>query len=239
MATYVLIHGAASDAWYWHRLAPLLRGRGHDVVAPDLPCEDDSATFSDYADVVVDAIGDRRKLVVVAQSLGGFTGPLVCDRISVDLLVLLNAMVPAPGESGEQWWHNTRHDEAFRATALRDGRNPNDELDLDIVFFHDVPEEVRDEAMARGAKDQSGTPLAEPWPLERWPEVPTRFIVARGDRLFPLDFLRRTATERLGIDPHEIDGGHLVALSRPQELVELLERLRLENDRATARAQHR
>jgi hypothetical protein len=48
-----------SDSWYWHRVVPVLRGRGHDVVAPDLPCEDDSATFSDCADVVVDAIGDR------------------------------------------------------------------------------------------------------------------------------------------------------------------------------------
>jgi pimeloyl-ACP methyl ester carboxylesterase len=235
MATYVLIHGAASDSWYWHRVVPLLRGRGHDVVAPDLPCEDDSATFSDYADVVVDAIGDRRDLVVVAQSLGGFTGPLVCDRILVDLLVMLNAMVPTPGESGEEWWDNTRYGDAFRAKALKDGRNPDDDFDLDVVFFHDVPEEVRNEAMARGGKDQSVTPLAEPWPLKKWPEVPTRFIAARDDRFLPVDFLRRPAEERLRIDPHEIDGGHLVALSRPQELVELLERLRLENDRSRAR----
>jgi hypothetical protein len=45
------------------------------VVAPDLPCDDDSAALSDYADVVVDAIGDRTDLVVVAQSLAGLTAP--------------------------------------------------------------------------------------------------------------------------------------------------------------------
>ena len=77
MATYVLIHGAGSDSWYWHLVAPELRARGHDVVAPDLPCEDDSAGLSEYADVVVDDIGDRTDLVVVAQSLAGFTAPLV------------------------------------------------------------------------------------------------------------------------------------------------------------------
>ena len=228
MATYALIHGAAGDSWYWHRVVPLLLARGHDVVAPDLPCEDDSARFTDYADVVVDAIGNRREVVVVAQSLGGFTGPLVCERIPVDLLVMLNAMVPSPGESGAEWWTNTGYEDAFRAKAIEDGRNPDDDFDLDVVFFHDVPTDVRDEAMVRGAKDQSGTPMDQPWPLKGWPNVPTRFIAARDDRFFPLDFLRRTVKERLGIDPHEMDGGHLVALSRPGDLVELLERFRLE-----------
>src|SRR4029453_7781558 len=79
MATYALIHGAGSDSWYWHLVVPELRARGDDVVAPDLPCEDDSAGLSEYADVVVDDIGHRSDLVVVAQSLAGFTAPLVCD----------------------------------------------------------------------------------------------------------------------------------------------------------------
>jgi pimeloyl-ACP methyl ester carboxylesterase len=77
MATYVLIHGAASDSWYWHLVAPELAARGHEVVAPDLPCDDDSAGFPEYADTVVDAVGNRSNLVVVAQSMGGFTAPLV------------------------------------------------------------------------------------------------------------------------------------------------------------------
>jgi pimeloyl-ACP methyl ester carboxylesterase len=53
MATFVLIHGAGDSAFYWHLLAPELRVRGHDVVAPDLPCEDDSAGLAKYADTVV------------------------------------------------------------------------------------------------------------------------------------------------------------------------------------------
>src|SRR4051794_33984529 len=109
MATYVLIHGASSDAWYWHRVVPELRARGHDVVAPDLPSDDDRFGFSDFADVVVDAIGDRAgdEIIVVAQSLGGFTAPLVCARLPTTLLVLVAAMVPAPGESAGEWWDNT------------------------------------------------------------------------------------------------------------------------------------
>ena len=80
MSTFVLIHGAGSEAWYWHLVVPDLRSRGHDAVAPELPSDDDSAGFPEYADAVVETVGDRTDLVLVAQSLGGFTAPLVCAR---------------------------------------------------------------------------------------------------------------------------------------------------------------
>jgi pimeloyl-ACP methyl ester carboxylesterase len=107
MATYVLIHGAGDCGWYWHLVDAQLRERGHDVVAPDLPSDDDSAGLSAYADTVLDAIGDRTGLVVVGQSFGGFTAPLVCDRVAADLLVLVAGMIPSPGEAPEDWWANT------------------------------------------------------------------------------------------------------------------------------------
>src|SRR5687768_9583837 len=125
MATYVLIHGAASDSWYWHLVAPELRALGHDVLTPDLPSDDDSAGLSEYADFVVDAIGDRRDVVLVAQSMGGFTAPLVCERVPVDLLVLVAAMVPLPGESPGDWWTNTGWEHARREQAERDGHSPD------------------------------------------------------------------------------------------------------------------
>jgi alpha-beta hydrolase superfamily lysophospholipase len=82
MTTYVLIPGVGGVAWYRHLLVPELRERGHEAVAVDLPADDDSAGLSEYADAVVGAIGDRTDLVVVAQSLGGFTAPLVCEGAS-------------------------------------------------------------------------------------------------------------------------------------------------------------
>jgi pimeloyl-ACP methyl ester carboxylesterase len=112
MATYVLIHGAGDSGWYWHLVEAELRGRGHDVVAPDLPSEDDSAGLPEYTDAVVETVGDRTGLVVVAQSFGGFTAPLVCDRLPVDLLVLLAGMVPLPGEPPGDWWANTGYEQA-------------------------------------------------------------------------------------------------------------------------------
>ncbi|WP_020579788.1 alpha/beta fold hydrolase, partial [Actinopolymorpha alba] len=90
----MLIHGAGDVGWYWHLVEAELHARGHEAIAPDLPCDDDSAGLTEYADTVAEAIGDRTNLIVVAQSFGGFTAPLVCDRVAVELLVLVAPMIP-------------------------------------------------------------------------------------------------------------------------------------------------
>src|SRR5215212_1256089 len=80
--TYVVVHGAGDTGASWELVAAELRTRGGELIAPDLPCEDDRAGWSEYADVVVRAAGDRRDLVVVGHSLGGFTAPLACSSWS-------------------------------------------------------------------------------------------------------------------------------------------------------------
>jgi pimeloyl-ACP methyl ester carboxylesterase len=212
VSTYVLIHGAGSDSWYWHRVAPLLRERGHDVVTMDLPCGDESAGLAEYTDMVLDAIGDRTDLVMVAQSLGGFVAPIVCERRPAELLILLNGMIPRPGETN--WWEATGHPVAI-----------GPDFDPFEMFLHDVPEDVRAEA-GDHAGPQAEKPMSEPWPLERWPDVPTRFVISRDDRFFPAGWQRGVVRDRLGIEPDEIGGGHCVGLSRPDELVATLESLR-------------
>jgi pimeloyl-ACP methyl ester carboxylesterase len=211
MATFVFIHGAGDVGWYWHRVEAALRARGHDTVAPDLPCDDDAAGLPDYADTVVDAIGDRSDLIVVAQSAGGLTAPLVCDRVAVRLLVLVAPMIPTPGEAAADYWTNTRYAEEPR-------QRYDDEIAL---FYHDVPPELAAEALRRG-RSQSEARMGEPSPMKAWPEVPTRVLICRDDRLFPPAFLRRVARERLGVTPDEMDGGHTAALSHPIELAERL-----------------
>jgi len=213
MSTYVLIHGAGDVAWYWHLVEAELRRRDHDVVAVDLPCDDESAGLSDYANAVVDAVGRRSRLVVVAQSFGGFTAPLVCARRPADLLVLVAGMIPRPGETASEYWKNTGY--------------PGSARDVDTIelFYHDVPRELAEEALRRGRR-QAEAVSAEPWPLAAWPDVPVRFILCRDDRMFPAGWLRGVVRKRLGIEPDEIDGGHCPALARPGPLVERLEALR-------------
>lgn len=205
VATFALIHGGGGSAWDWHLVASELRDRGHDPIAVDLPSEDVSAGWWDYAGVVVDAVGDRRGVVVVGHSLGGFTAPLVSVRIPVDVLVLVAAMIPSSGELFADWWSNA----GYEASGYED------------VFYHDVPPELATEARRR-ERDEVSRALQEPWPLEAWPDTPTRYLLCRDDRMFPAVWARRHARERLGIEPDEMDGGHYISLSRPRELAERL-----------------
>ena len=205
MATFVLIHGGGGSSWDWHLVAPELHEHGHDPIAVDLPSEDTSAGWSDYVDAVVQAIGDGSDLVVVGHSLGGFTAPLVCARVPVELLVLVAAMIPSPGELFADWWTNA----GYEQSGYKD------------VFYHDVPTELAAEARRRERGENSNA-LKEPWPLEDWPDTPARYLLCRNDRMFPAAWARRHARERIGVDPDEIDGGHYITLSRPRELAHRL-----------------
>jgi pimeloyl-ACP methyl ester carboxylesterase len=208
MATFVLIHGGGGSAWDWHLLVPELVRRGHDVVVPELPIEDKAAGFAEFRQTVVDAVGDRRDLVVVGHSYGGFTAPLVADRLPVRLLVLLTAMIPTPGESPGDWWGNT-------------GYHGVEGLSEEEQFYNGVPAEIVAEAAAH-VRDQASAEWHEPWPLPAWPDVPTKVLLARDDRFFQADFQRRVAADRLGLVPDEIDGGHAVPLSHPSQLADRL-----------------
>lgn len=208
MVTFVLIHGGGGSAWDWHRVVPELTSRGHDVVVPDLPLEDRSAGFDDFCETVVSAVGERRDLVVVGFSFGGFTASLIADRLPVRLLVLLAPMIPRPGETPADWWVNTGH------------RMPEG-LSEEELFYNGVPAEIVAEA-AKQRRDQVCQAWHEPWPLHAWPDVPTKVLIARDDRVFPVDCQRRVAADRLGAVPEEIDGGHTVTLSHPNQVADRL-----------------
>jgi pimeloyl-ACP methyl ester carboxylesterase len=222
--TFVLLPGAGGDSWYWHLVAPRLRTRGHEVLTPDLPADDDAAGLGEYADTVVGGTGDRVRGAVGAA----FTAPMLCERVDVWLFILVAPMIPAPGESPGAWWSNTGQTTARRRQDESEGRDPDAGVDVRTTLMHDVPPQIVAEAFARGEPRQSDTPFAEPWPLDAWPSIPTRVLVGRHDRLFPLEFMRGLALERLGIAADVIDAGHLPALSRPDELARWLETYRLQ-----------
>jgi pimeloyl-ACP methyl ester carboxylesterase len=126
----------------------------------------------------------------------------------VRLIVLLTPMVPRPGETPGDWWDNTGH-------RVAEG------LSEEQQFYNGVPAEIVAQAPAHG-RDQVSAEWNEPWPLDAWPDVPTKVLIARDDRFFPADFQRRVAADRLGAVPDEMDGCHGVALSHPKQLADRL-----------------
>lgn len=221
VTTYLLIPGAGGSAWVFHRVVPLLEAAGHQGVAVELPTGDDSAGWREYRDAALAALGSPAgPVVVVGQSMGGFTAPLVALAHPVAELVLLNAMLPLPGETGGAWWGAVGQPAAAAASARADGRP--EAFDPVTDFLHDVPPAVLAAALEAGEPAQSGTPFAQPWPATAWPDVPTRVLAGRDDRLFPLTLQRQVARERLGLDVTELPGGHLAALSQPRAVATAL-----------------
>ncbi len=219
LRTYVLIPGAGGAAWYWSRVVPLLQEAGHEAIAVDLPGDDERAGLPEYARLVVDAIGGRDDVVIVAQSLGGFTAPLVAAKVPVRGLVLVNAMIPVPGETPGAWWDNTGSLQARSAAAERGGYGT--EFDEAVYFLHDVPPEI----VAAGAQHQrpeAAAVFGSACDFGAWPPVPIRAVAGADDRFFPVEFQQTLARDRLGREADVLPGGHLNALSQPAALTSYL-----------------
>src|SRR4051812_42068006 len=219
MSTFLLIPGAGGLSWYWHPVAERLREAGQQAIALELPADDPHAGLSAYVEIALAAADGHGDVVVAAQSLGAFTAVPVCERIAPRHLVMLNAMVPAPGETAGAWWEHTRSEEARRAAA-RAGGYP-EEFDLEAYFLHDVPPEVAAQC-AEHTRDEADVAFEEPCPFADWPDVPTSVLAGLEDRLFPFSFQRRVARERLGVEAQPVPGGHLNALSRPDAVTRAL-----------------
>ena len=215
---FALLPGAGCDPWIWHFVVPELQKRGHDATGVRLPYGDERAGLPEYADAVTGAIGARDGVVLVAQSIAGFVAPLVCTRLPVRLLVLVNAMIPLPGETPGAWWEHVDHDTALAPVVSEHGPLESwDPAAKVAVFLNDV-----EPALAAESANYVGPPgtgiFSSPLVIDAWPDVPTRVLAGRQDRFFPLEFQRRVARERLQLEPDEIDSGHSPMLACPGDL---------------------
>ena len=218
VSTFVLIPGAGGSTWVWSRLTPLLVAAGHDSIAVELPGDDETAGLPRYTELVVDAIGSHPEVVLVAGSLGGFTAPLVCERVPVHELVLINAMIPNPGETARDWWAHTGALAAQDEAARSGGYGPFDEA---TYFLHDVDRQVAAEGDVhrRSEADIAFTSVCN---FEAWPTIRIRVLAGRDDRFFPVALQRRVALDRLSVEVDVLPGGHLLPLAQPRQVADYL-----------------
>ena len=168
--------------------------------------------------MVVDAIGRRSDVVLVAGSLGGFTAPLVCAKVRVRELVLVNAMIPAPGETAGEWWTHTGAVDAREEAARVGGYGP---FDPKTYFLHDIDPEI----VAEGEQHQpveADIVFASVCDFDAWPAVRIRVLSGNADRFFPIELQRRVARDRLGVEIDVLPGGHLLPLAQPRLVADYL-----------------
>jgi hypothetical protein len=219
MTRFVLIPGAGGAAWYWSQVVPLLVAAGHEARPVDLPGDDERTGIREYADLVGRAAEGGDDVVLVAQSLGGFTVPLAAERIPVAGLVFVNAMIPVPGETAGEWWANV--DAQAERERAAEASGYGGEFDLATYFLHDVPPEIAAEGVPF-QRPEAEIGFTQPCDFTGWPPVPIRVLAGADDRLFPVGFQRRVAMDRLGVTADVRPGGHLIALSNPTGLADYL-----------------
>jgi len=228
-AAIVLVHGAYHGGWCWELLRPELERLGHAVVIPDLPSSEPDCGLLDYTEVVAGAMSPDRPSVVVGHSLSGLVIPLVAARRPVARLIFLAAFIPQPGRSANEQRRAESIDRRPPPTTAEWtdlGRNvwTIGRVTARELFFHDVTPDVAERAIDRLRAQAYGV-FDEPSPLDRWPPVPSSYVVCRDDRSISPDWARAAARARLGTEPIELDGGHSPFLTRPVELAAIISNL--------------
>src|SRR5262249_14599804 len=108
--TFVLVHPAWHGAWFWKKLAPLLRDRGHAVFTPTLTglgershlARPDIGLGVHVTDIVnVLEHEELHDIVIVGDSSSGSVVTGVADRVpeQIAFVVYLDAFVPEDGQS--------------------------------------------------------------------------------------------------------------------------------------------
>lgn len=203
MATFSLVHGAWGRGLQWDFVRAALEARGHSVHAPDMPCEDIDAGVDEYV-AAVPACD-----IVVGHSLGGLTIPYVEARLHVFLCALV-AMDDMP-------WADI-FGEGFGAGRARDelGRSYYPDPAVAAAEMQYPPEHAHLAELLRRQAPYGADP--------RRPER-AAYIVCSRDAVVRPEWQRFAARDVLGVEPVELDAGHMPMLDSPRELAEILDSL--------------
>jgi pimeloyl-ACP methyl ester carboxylesterase len=228
MLTVVLVHGAFADASSWNGVIERLQREGHTVVTPANPLRglaDDTA----YIASVVDQI-EGPVLLVGHSYAGAIISNVVARARNVVGLVFVAAFAPDDGE----WLGDVtaRSKDAILGPALLQRRYPigrDGETGVEFVVnparFHeifaaDLPSD-RSAVLAAGQRPVAQAAFSEKAGPPAWKTVQSWAVVATGDKAAGADLVRSMA-QRAGAKITEIDGSHLIMVSQPDAVTEVI-----------------
>ncbi|GAC1387646.1 MAG: alpha/beta fold hydrolase [Candidatus Saccharimonadales bacterium] len=223
--TFGLVHGSWHGAWCWDFLQSELDTRGIQSVAMDLPIEDPTANFEDYADVVVDALKHEANIVLVGHSRAGNVIPRAAGRLATTKLIYLcSSFEPATIEHFNDLAHTVappRNSERFQQGIIDQGNGLTifDQHVAKELFFNDCSPDIQEWA-TKQLRPQKRTPN-EP-SIREWPAVPQEYIICTGDRVVNPEWSKYVAHNWLGIETTELQSGHSPFLSKPAQLASML-----------------
>jgi len=225
MTLFCLIHGSIQSPCGWKLLRHALTRRGHGVVTPDLGGVDPAGDAIIYARNVAAAVDHaspqlNEPVWVLAHSASGMFLPWVpgVARSQLSGLIYLAAYVPAPGES----LLSSFNSDAGMFNPHWVGKNPMQDRIAQEFLFHDCSVEVSQWAMSTRRLMVAHQAMKELLPDDLSAGLPVRYISCRLDRTLTPAWMKRASSERLGVDPIELECGHCPHLSIPDELADVL-----------------
>lgn len=219
MSLFCLVHGSTQAAAGWSLLVPQLEKRGHQTICVSLP-NDPDASGTQYAAVIADALKDSKEApIIVAHSASGLFLPLVAEQRSVSRLVFLAAIIPQIGKS---FLEQVRENPDMLWPDWI-GKDPVKDHAAAIHFlFHDCSPEIAKWALTTLKLMYARQAMDEVFPLKRWPDVPSTYILCQVDRTVRPEWLRKAVRERLKVAAIELPSGHCPQVSHPAELAYVL-----------------
>jgi pimeloyl-ACP methyl ester carboxylesterase len=217
----VLVHGAFADGSGWQHVIPLLARAGYPVIAVQNPLTslaDDVATTKR----VIDAEVQKGPVVVVGHSYGGavITGA-AAGNTNVKALVYIAAFGPEAGEPVGAFLEQY-------PSLLGTGLVPDaagflyiDREKFEEIFAKDVDATER-LVMEATQKPINGQIFGQAPTAAAWKDIPSWYLVAKGDNAINPDLERFYAT-RMGATTSEIASSHVPFISHPQVIATLIE----------------
>ncbi|MEU9276952.1 alpha/beta hydrolase family protein [Streptomyces sp. NPDC048342] len=225
--TVVLVHGAFADASSYAPVTSRLLKRGFKVVVPGVP---NRSLLGDAAYVASLVRGVGGPVVLVGHSYGGAVITVAGTEENVKALVYLSGYVLEEGESlGELQggFPGSKLGAAlvFTPSPLADYDEKNPDVTVDVEKFPEVVAADVDPdlaaVLASSQRPLAGLAFAEKATAAAWRTKPAWAVVSSSDTTINPD-VERFGYRRAGIDFVEIDASHMVMLSHPDEVVDII-----------------
>jgi pimeloyl-ACP methyl ester carboxylesterase len=220
VTTFGLVPGGSHNAWCWSRLVPELELLGHVALPVTLPVERIDADLGDYAAAVQDGLASAEgEIVIVGHSLAGRYLPLAAEPFPDSRIVFLCSFIPVPGVPGDPG--PTANPDFLDA----EGRLAMPHALARNLFYGGCDDETAAWALGQLHPQPRGIILGT-FPVGGWRTgLEAAFICGEDDPIMPPERARAMSTERLGVEPIVVPGGHSPFLSDPRLLAETLDGL--------------
>jgi pimeloyl-ACP methyl ester carboxylesterase len=227
--TVVLVHGAFADASGWNDVVEQLQANGLQVTAPANPLRGVSIDSAYIASVFNQIPGP---VLAVGHSYGGAViTNAATNANNVVGLVYVAAFAPEEGERLIDAESNSK-DSVLNTVLVPlqyptgEGSETTVEFAIDPAQFHDafaadLPAK-QTAVMAATQRPVAELAFTEPNGEPAWKSLPTWTVVATGDKAAGSDVIRSMA-ERAGATISEVEGSHVIMISQPQAVTDVIQ----------------